>query len=64
MAQPLEPSQREDVMAKSKTGRKKTAKVRDLSARKGTNAKGGSQSTLSDVVKSIGDGLTTAARKG
>jgi len=51
-------------MAKSKTGRKKTAKVRDLSARKGTNAKGGSLSTLSDVVKSIGDGLTTAARKG
>jgi hypothetical protein len=50
-------------MAKSKTGRKKTAKVRDLSARRSTNPKGGS-SALSNVVKSIGDGLSTAARKG
>lgn len=51
-------------MAKSKTGRKKTAKVRDLSARKGTNAKGGSLNSLSNAIKSIGDGLSTAARKG
>ena len=44
-------------------GKKKTPKVRDLSARKGSDAKGGSISAFSNAIKTIGEGLSTAARK-
>jgi hypothetical protein len=37
--------------------------VRDLSARKGSDAKGGSISAFSNVLKTIGEGLSTVARK-
>jgi hypothetical protein len=52
----------EDVMARKKSGKAKTAKVRDLSVRKASDAKGGS--SVSNVLKALGDGVSAAARKG
>jgi hypothetical protein len=51
-------------MAKKKDGKRKTARVRDLSARKGSDAKGGLQTAFSNALKSVGEGLSTMARKG
>ncbi len=55
-------------------GRRKATKVRDLTARSGRSAKGGEKgeaytlqtmsSAIGDAVKSFGDALNTAARKG
>ena len=55
-------------------GRRKAAKVRDLTDRSGRSAKGGAKgeaytfqalsSSIGDTVKNIGDALSTAARKG
>ena len=55
-------------------GRPKAAKVRDLTDRSGRGAKGGAKgeaytfqalsSSIGDAVKTIGDALSTAARKG
>jgi hypothetical protein len=61
---------REDAMT-AKRGQKatargqKTARVRDLSARKAADAKGGGMlsNAASNVVKAIGDATSTAARK-
>lgn len=51
-------------MGKKKSGRnRKTTKIRDLPAPKGPGVKGGS-SAFSEVVKSLGGALQTAARKG
>jgi hypothetical protein len=54
--------------------RRKAAKVRDLTDRSGRGAKGGAKgeaytfqalsSSIGDTVKTIGDALSTAARKG
>ena len=51
-------------MGKKRSGTKKTAKARDLFARKGANVKGGWQWGASKGVKSVGDALATAARNG
>ena len=49
----------------TKGGKRKAAKARDLTARKGSDAKGGALgSALSSVLKAQGDALATAARKG
>ena len=55
-------------------GRRKAAKVRDLTDRSGRGAKGGAKgeaytlqslsSAVGDAVKSLGEALSTAARKG
>jgi hypothetical protein len=55
-------------------GRRKAAKVRDLTDRSGRGAKGGAKgeaytfqalsSSIGDTVKNLGDALSTAARKG
>ena len=55
-------------------GQRKAAKVQDLTDRSGRGAKGGAKgeaytfqalsSSVGDTVKSIGDALSTAARKG
>ena len=55
-------------------GPRKAAKVRDLTDRSGRGAKGGAKgesytfqtlsSSVGDTLKSLGDALSTAARKG
>jgi hypothetical protein len=50
-------------MGKKRSGHKKAAKTRDLSARKGANVKGGWSWGLGQAVNGIGDALATAARK-
>jgi hypothetical protein len=54
----------EALMAKKSVGKKKTTKVRDLTAGKGSDAKGGFLNATSQVLKSIGDGISQVARKG
>jgi|KBSSwiStaDraftv2_1062776.scaffolds.fasta_scaffold2951405_1 hypothetical protein len=54
----------EALMAKKSVGKKKMTKVRDLTAGKGSDAKGGFLNATSQVLKSIGDGISQVARKG
>jgi hypothetical protein len=46
-------------------GKKSATKVRDLTTRKGLGAKGGSMlsAASSNAIKSVGDALSTMARK-
>lgn len=48
-------------MTNRKSGTKKTAAIRDLSARKGSDVKGGG--SLSNTIKAVGEGLSQVARK-
>jgi hypothetical protein len=50
-------------MGKKRSGHKKAAKARDLSAQKGAKVKGGWSWCVSETVKNIGEALATAARK-
>jgi len=50
-------------MAKKKMD-KRTKKARSLPARDSSKVKGGLTSAFSNAIKSIGEGLSTMARKG